>query len=69
MSERLRCTSCGAETDHDPDAYPNVFDGCPGPFCDQCACEFAGICGACNGPCRGLAWPKNYDHIFPRWPT
>jgi hypothetical protein len=38
-------------------------------LCDQCACAYAGICNACKGPCRGLAWPKNVTHIWPRWPV
>ena len=37
--------------------------------CNQCCCEMAGICAECGGPCRGLAWPKNYTHIYPRWPV
>jgi hypothetical protein len=57
------CCDCGAECDYCPDVPENC------QLCDQCACTWAGVCDACGGPCRGLAWPRNYTHVYPRWPV
>jgi hypothetical protein len=61
-NKKAICAECGAVCDYCEDIPEDV------QMCNQCACCLAGICDACHGPCKGLAWPKNYTHIFPRWP-
>jgi hypothetical protein len=60
---KARCCNCDAVTDYCEDLPEE------NQLCNQCSCEFAGVCDACDGLCRGLAWPKNCTHIYPRWPV
>jgi hypothetical protein len=72
-AEEPKCCECGAVIVEPEDFIAAVGRASDMPeeywLCDQCACAYAGICDACKGPCRGLAWPKNCTHIWPRWPV
>jgi hypothetical protein len=52
--ERVRqsCAQCGGELD-----YYDAEDG-EEAVCSQCSCILAGCCDACDGECRGWAWPR-----------
>ncbi len=48
------CAQCGAELD-----YYDAEDG-EEAVCSQCSCLLAGCCDACDGECRGWAWPQRH---------
>ena len=58
--KKIACAECGAETDYPLRSV--LEDGVPEDAicCDQCCCELAGCCDACEGDCRGMAWPESY---------
>jgi hypothetical protein len=50
---KIPCAQCGAETHFCVDCGEDTV-------CDQCSCQLAGCCDACEGECRGMAWPEDY---------
>jgi hypothetical protein len=57
---KVRCANCGTLIDFDPLLAEDGFEA-DEQVCDQCCCQLAGCCGACDGPCIGAAWPDGVE--------